>query len=514
MTVLRKYIVSIMLTLCFGLLMGCSAERVTVVTLDGPLRGEVHGDTRVFLGIPYAAPPTGALRFAPPADVPTWTAPRDAVELKPNCAQLIFATDIVQDSSSEDCLYVNVWAPTDGNQHPVMVFIPGGAYIIDGADDPTIDGQRLSERGDVVVVTMNYRLGPFGFLAHEALRKENARSSGDYALLDQRKALQWVQKNISHFGGDASNVTMFGESAGGGSACAQLVAPGSAGLFQKAILESAPCTAYPLPTREEAEQQGKEFTQALGCKGGDAEVLACIRGASTSRVLKALKLNTYVLFGQGVPWTPIVDGVTLQEQPVKLLGRGVSKDIPLLVGANADEGSLFFVLPRTIEGDNDLRAMAKEVFREARVDAVMKRYGGSDDPQASAQRAITEAWVCDARRIARLHTQAGGTAHHYHFTVKLYDALIGLDALHGAEVPFVFGNSFKGIPILPAGIPLKNKMQGYWTNFARTGDPNGDGPRWPVYSAASDESLRLSLQVSTIKEVMREGCDFWDSLMQ
>jgi para-nitrobenzyl esterase len=470
-------------------------------------------ETQIFRGIPFAQPPIGPLRFAPPVAVVPWTEELDATATRSPCAQLTLGSRTMDPTSSEDCLYLNVWAPARAGSFPVVVWFPGGANVIGAGSMPEYDGQRLSEAGGVVVVTVNYRLGAFGFLGHAALRDEEGRSAGDYALLDQRETLHWVKRNIESFGGDPDDVTIFGESAGAGSVCMHMVSPGSASLFQRASLESAPCTGFDLPTRFEAEAQADALVAALGCSGDPSAIRACLRAASTEQVLHALPLNEHVIFGEGVAWGPIVDGVTIPDQPAVLLAGGASATVPVIVGSNADEGTLFFNKDGIVNNEAELRAALAELFDAFAIDAIVARYPVGSDPQSTGIRIVSDIFTCDARRIARLHTAAGGVAYHYHFTHALYDVFIGLGALHGAEIPFVFGNSISGLPVLPAGIPLKNAIQGYWSSFAHQGDPNGGGRHtWPRYDAATDRSLRLDLVVSELTALRRDACDFWDTL--
>jgi para-nitrobenzyl esterase len=233
-----------------------------VMTDDGPVRGLIAGNHREFLGIPYAAPPIGELRWKAPVSHAAWTAAWDATRFGPDCAQVSFVPGLAN-HSSEDCLYLNVYVPNPARRHlPVMVWIHGGSFLVGSGEDA--DGSVLAAKGKVVVVTINYRLGPFGFLAHKSLEAENPHHlSGNYGLLDQQAALKWVRRNIAAFGGDLTRVTIFGESAGGISVCLQLTAPGADGLFQRAINESGPCQLVrPIG---QAQAQGDKLAAALGC---------------------------------------------------------------------------------------------------------------------------------------------------------------------------------------------------------------------------------------------------------
>jgi para-nitrobenzyl esterase len=491
--------------------MACGTDPITVTTPDGPLEGETDGDVKLFRGIPYARPPVGDLRFAPPEPVEPWQETLAANAFKPACSQLSIDGKEFNTSSSEDCLYLNVWAPEGDGPFPVMFWIPGGGYIIGSGAQSEFDGQHLAEQREVVVVTINYRLAAFGFLGHPALR-EIEGTTGNFGLLDQREALRWVQRNIASFGGDPQNVTVFGESAGGGSTAMHLISPGSEGLFHRAILESAPATCFPMPTREESEAQARELSDALGCEGSASDMVQCLRAASMLDVLEALPPNDHFVFGEGVGWWPVVDGEVIPAQPVDLFASGTSSDIPIIIGANSDEARALFPKPGTVQGEDDARSILAEFLPAEQIDQVLGFYSLGSDPQEVMIQIMTDMFICDSRRVARLHTMAGGTAYQYHFTFGFYDDVIGGGAFHTAEIPFVFGNAL-GVPIPPAGIPLKNAVQGYWSSFARTGSPNGaEGPSWPRYDTDEDVSIRLDLKVSKLTGVRREQCDFWDTL--
>lgn len=315
--------------LCLLVLTGCAGRgmdaarspntpsesaRLTVETDRGPLAGTiVDGGVRAFLGIPYAAPPTGARRWRPPAPVDAWNTPRAATRVGPACPQ----PDVPgYATADEDCLTLNVWvAPAGSPRKPVLVWIPGGAFVEGSGGYLLYDGGRLAAREDAIVVTMNYRVGALGFLAHPDLARELGRpASPSYGLLDQRAALQWVQRNAAAFGGDPTNVTVFGQSAGAFSVCAHLAMPGSRGLFARAIMQSGSCadTLYVGP--REAEEQGARLLAALGCRD-----LACLRGKDATTLIRALPLKRGFVLPPGNSWGPVVDGTELPELPLAAL---------------------------------------------------------------------------------------------------------------------------------------------------------------------------------------------------
>jgi para-nitrobenzyl esterase len=488
------------------------AGSVTVVSEGGPLVGRARGELREFLGIPYAAPPVGALRWRPPAPAAAWRTPRDATRPGHACLQL---ADGKRDrDSDEDCLVLNVWAPRPaaGERLPVMVWIHGGAFVLGAGSDDLNDGAKLAARAHVIVVTFNYRLGALGFLAHRQLAREAGRAaSPSYGLLDQRAALAWVQRNIAAFAGDPGNVTLFGESAGAWSTCAHLVAPGSRGLFARAIIQSGACSNALYFSPPEAEAQGDALAAKLGCAGDDAATLACLRGKSADAVAGALPMKRGFLLPPGVWWGPVVDGVELPRQPIDLLRAGDFARVPLLVGANRDEGTV-----HTVSFDSvtpaELSGFVAYVFGAAAVAPVLARYQGT--PKAALTDVVTDGiFVCQARRIARAFTSAGVPAYLYHFTHPLDDPRVhDLGATHSVDLFFLFGNRSKGFGLTVREQPLGQTMMDAWGAFARHGDPSTPSLPWPRYSSAGGEHMTLDLSSTAGTRLKQETCDFWDEL--
>jgi para-nitrobenzyl esterase len=504
------------------------AQPTAVTTEQGEVDGALEGTTRRFLGIPYAAPPTGAGRFRPPQPAAKWTGPRDATKLGPACPQ--FASSLTggpakyDATTSEDCLTLDVWAPhAIASPRPVMVWIHGGGYQSGSGGEPTYEGTILSEAGDVVVVTLNYRLGPLGFAAHPALSSEDPAhaASGNYGILDQRAALAWVKKNIAAFGGDPQNVTVFGESAGAMSVCMQLVSPGSAGLYERAIAESGICPIFPLATRAAAEAQGQALAGALGCKGDDASVRACLRQKTPEEIVTALPLKKEIIFGEGVSWGPHVDGLELPDQPRAILEAKKEAKVPLLLGSNEDEGTLFVkVLGAHFPDAASLEGTFQGLFGDATAKAIAGHYhfDAAKDLDAVATQILGDAFVCDARRTARLHEAAGNPVYLYHF-VHPYAVLIpGLGAFHSAELPFVWGNPYLLTNLKEDELPLSQAMQGYWTRFAAAADPNAGAPAgavaWPRYAAAADQDLNLDLTITVDAHLRKDTCDWMDAQIE
>jgi len=501
---------------------GGGGEPATLVvkTDKGMVEGYADGSSRLFFGIPYAAPPTGDLRWKPPAPHDAWESTFEATKKGKACPQTSPLTAKLDTSSSEDCLVLNVWAPEKPSSAslPVLVWIHGGAFVLGSGGEKAYDGQVLSETTGMLVVSVNYRLGPLGFLALPELESESAShpSTGGYGFEDQRAALQWVKANIAAFGGDPGKVTLFGESAGGISTCMHMVSPESKGLFQRAIIESGPCdTAVSKPV---ATAQGDAFAAALGCKG-DPDVLGCLRGKSTEEIMSALPSSNDFLFGDGANWFPVVDGWNLPDAPGKLLESGSFEKVPVIVGSNADEATLFFVLGKTKITDE----AAFETFAEALVPGhgkdVVAKYPSATygSVQAAATAAVGDAgFVCATRRMARATSQAGADTFLYHFTYAPKGGLFGdLGAFHSAEIKFVLGNPGQLLPnpLTDEELTMSKAIMGYWSAHADKGNPNLEGAvEWPQYTAAKDQNIVLDLTISTQSSFKKDLCDFWDEV--
>jgi para-nitrobenzyl esterase len=490
-----------------------------VMTSAGCVRGELAGKLAVFRGIPYAAPPVGPLRWKLPQPPVRWTGVRDARAFGKACPQ--------QDSPisgkldwDEDCLTLNVWTPGRTGKRPVMVWIHGGGLTQGASSLPYYDGTHLVERGDLVVVSINYRLGPLGFLAHPALTGEDAthHASGNFGLFDQIAALWWVKANIAAFGGDPAQVTIFGESAGGESVCALMASPPARGLFARAIIESAQCVDYGKPLRalhdargkaESAEDQGMRFAAALGCTGAGA--LACLRSKTAAEILGAAPAAVGFL-GKGEHWGFTVEGWALPDAPASLMAAGKLADVPTIVGTNADEATLFTAkLP--IARPIGFFAALRRIFpgHEAEV-AAQYPLGSYGSPKQAFDALVTDVvFTCPARRAARALRRQQPHVYRYLFThVTEQNRAKGAGATHGAEIPFVFGTCSA---TSKDELALADHMTEYWARFARTGDPNGgSGPAWPAYDAASDSYLELEWPITAHTGLRTAACDVLDSL--
>ena len=442
-------------------------------------------DVVAFMGIPYAAPPVGPLRWRPPQPAPAWSQPLVANKVGPICMQKYDAKDngVGPPPMSEDCLTLNVWRPFVESDHalPVMVWIHGGGFVNGSGTAALYDGSALARQG-VVVVTLNYRLGRFGFFAHPALDREHpGEPVGNYGLMDQIAALKWVRDNIDGFGGDPAEVTVFGESAGGISVNQLMVSPAARGLFKAAITESGVGREYSVRLHEanpmgapSAEAAGEAFAKSLGVTGDDA---ASLRAISAEKILAAG--DPAPLNGSG----PIIDGQVVPMDVADAFARGLEAKIPFIVGSN----SLEFPVPPA--GVEKLLGSVAHLTPDQRA-KIEAAYG---DKAAFAQNIVSDVIFTEpARHLAALHAKNGQAVWLYRFSV-LSPAVRGVlkGAVHASERQYVF-QTLAASP-WPTGESDKaaaTAMSAYWTNFAKTGDPNGGGlPSWPTYSPAQDRLL-------------------------
>jgi para-nitrobenzyl esterase len=468
-----------------------------VKTEGGALVGEPAAAPGVaaYKGIPYAAPPVGPLRWKAPQPAAPWKGRRKADAFGHRCPQnRIYDDMIFRDEPSEDCLYLNVWAPVKAKGAPVMVWIHGGGFVTGSASEPRQDGGKLAAKG-VVVVGINYRLGVFGFFAHPELTRESGRNaSGNQGLLDQVAALQWVKRNIAAFGGDPGNVTIFGESAGSFAVSAHMASPLSRGLFHRAIGESgafftAGDQAMAPKGLAASEQAGAQFASEQG-----APTLAALRAKPAAELLKAASGPAAFRFG------PNLDGALLPQAAYDVFAAGGQSHVPLLAGWNADE----IRAAVTLNPNKPTVASFGEQVRQrfgAHADAVLKAYAAATDAEAleSSASLLNDTFIGYATwKWIEMHEVTGGSPV-YRFS---FDRDIPLPpnhtvngrpvtreetgARHAGEIEYVFG-TLDSVPKVvwdPQDRALSEQMMGYWTNFARSGDPNGPGlPAWPRYGA-------------------------------
>jgi para-nitrobenzyl esterase len=488
---------------------------------NGVIQGVISADDKVrtYKGIPYAAPPVGPLRWKAPQPVANWSGVRPSSEYGARCMQGFIYSDMVfhDNGPSENCLYLNLWMPAHPAtpKLPVMVWIYGGGFAAGSSSEPRQDAGNLSKQG-VLVVSMNYRLGIFGFFTHPALAKESGHnSSGNYGLLDQLAALRWVHDNIAVFGGDPENVIIFGQSAGASSVSALVASPLAKGLFQRAIGESGSTLSVtrPLPTLKESEKVHGEFARAA--LGTDS--LPALRDKSAEEILQAALKNKDIRF------SPDIDGYFLPESPYAIYASGKQAHVPLLAGWTADERS-----GRDILGDKEptpanFNAAVRALYKD-HAGAVLKLYPAATNQQAKQAAhdlARDRAAGYSVWKWLELQRRTGNaTVFRYEFDQApplAPDAAPGAKptAFHASEIEYVFSVlGHKTRPWRPEDRKLSAMMSTYWANFAKTGNPNGaDLPNWPRYSEADGfEVMHLVADPKAAPDQYRARYELLDKL--
>lgn len=504
---------------------GAAASSDVVLTARGPVRGQASSGGRAFRGIPYVKPPTGALRWrAPVEESACFPATFDATQFGAQCPQLEQGQGQPFDAGgpiigSEDCLTLNVFTPSGATPDaglPVMFFIHGGgntggsaSELIGAGQVRLYDGTTLAQRGNVVVVTAQYRLGVLGFLSMAELDEPGGNVSGNFGLLDQQAALRWVRRNIAAFGGDPARVMLFGESAGAIDTCTHLAMPGSAGLFHRALMQSGSCVSA-LPTAARRMEAATWFP-GTGCVG-QAEVAACLRALTPEQLIRAYPVQVMVGARRGVvSWGPTVDGVVLPQVPAEAMRAGNHHKVPLIVGSNTEETSL--VTP-PITTEAEYRAAVVQLVGPVVADQVLQRYPVATygSPRRALTQVTTDAFfTCQARIATRAaaHGQPGVPVRRYVYARALQPTR---GAFHGIELAYVF-QKFGELSVMPmADLAVEASMLRLWTTFAATGNPNGAGTiDWPLLSS-QEQSLIIDPVLSTQAGYRGAECDFFDSL--
>jgi len=482
--------------------MAVSAAPDSIKVDGGRIAGTAVDGVRAFKGIPFAAPPVGALRWKAPQPVVGWDGVRTANKFGPECVQTPYPTGSVYTMEpapqSEDCLYLNVWTTGGaGDRRPVMVWIHGGAWTRGASNIATYDGAALAKRG-VVVVTTNYRLGPLGFLAHPDLTAESPQhSSGNYAILDHIAAMKWVQRNIAAFGGNPDNVTIFGESAGSWSVNAMQATPLASGLFHRAIGESGAQFAR-TPRLSEAEQGGLALAKAVG-----ADSLRALREVPAEKLVAVQSFRSSIN----------VDGWILPDDVRAIFAQKKHSPVPVLVGSNADEWTTLgnpAAFPKTMDDfrkriESQFPGMARE-FDEA-----YPVRNESDIASAMFGLGRDLTFSLEMRTWARLVTAAGQRAFLYQFThVPPGPEAESRRAYHASEIQYVFGNlKNAAFTYTEADRRLSDAMSNYWVNFATTGDPNGKGLSvWKTYEPGAEPYLELGTQIQGKNRLLQKQLDF------
>jgi len=494
----RGLAVAAMAVLVAGAAQAAPAPMVVKVE-SGQLRGAVTDGVLAFKGVPFAAAPVGDLRWRPPQPAKAWTGVRLAETIGKDCLQGPIPGDPgLGTDLAEDCLFLNVWRPAKAGAKklPVMVWIYGGGLVNGGTQPAIYQGDKFAKQG-VIFVSINYRLGRFGFFAHPALTAEHpAEPKGNYGYMDQVAALKWIQRNIAAFGGDPGNVTIFGESAGGFSVHALVASPLAKGLFHKAIVESGGGRDQLGSTRTlaQGEQVGLAFGKSVGAEGADAAALAKLRDLPADKVTGGLSMRTFLTLNPVTYPGPTVDGKLVVETPEAAYRAGRHAKVPIITGATGADLGLNF--------SANLDALLQPFPDRA---AALKAYDPDNTGNFAAIRqkvGMDQAMQEPARFVAGTFAKARIPSWQFRFDY-VGDALKAQNprgAPHASEIPYVFDTYGPGYIAMvsvrksgeasPQDLAVAKTIQGYWLNFARTGDPNGAGlPRWPKYDPARDELM-------------------------
>lgn len=503
----------------------------TVRISSGLVSGVRSADrrVRVFKGIPYARPPVGERRWRAPEPPEPWDGTRPAEQFGPRCLQPSRLPNSIgyfgPEPQSEDCLYLNVWTAAESGEdrRPVMVWIHGGAFYLGSGALPIFQGEALARRG-AVVVTVNYRLGRLGFLAHPLLSRESSRrSSGNYGWLDLIAALHWVQDNIGAFGGDPDNVTIFGQSAGSSTVNAFMASPKTRGLFHRAIGQSGGALGRPgrpggssMLMLDAAEKAGLEFSRALGAnslndlRSQSAQAIQLIRPEAGWTMQPILDPSQPGPIERETAWA-IIDGDVLVQPPRDVFSHGAQHAVPLLTGANGNEGALFAPAP-------SLSAFTSKMSSELgdRAAAFSAFYPADNDAAAAAASLAArgeQTFVAQNWSWARLHARTGQPVYHYRFDrASPQGEFATLGAFHGAEIPYVFGTlDVRTWPWTASDRRLSEIMSSYWINFALAGDPNGEGvPHWPKFDDRKPTTMLFAGQPTPTAMPRQSALAFWE----
>jgi para-nitrobenzyl esterase len=498
------------------------SENLVVNTTIGQLRGVDHPSGGAeFLGIPYAQPPVGEMRWHEPVPTKSWEGVRDAKAFGAPCAQPILGGDWNKydaDRSNEDCLFLNVitpvWPPK--SPLPVMFWLHGGANVGGSASSSLYKDGTLVQHG-VILVTVNYRLGIFGFFAHPELTRESSHhASGNYGLLDQLAALRWVRENIAKFGGDPTNITVFGQSAGAQDTSLLMSSPLSKDLFQRAIAESGSAVNPPMPLLADAERSGQKLATALKAPAGDGAI-KYLRGMSAPDLLKNLSTQDPAqlpIFG------PDIDGWMITRTPLEIFSLGQESSIPLIIGTTTREFGM-------VASPDAVRKMIQDETGSFAI-RTLPLYGLADNGQGTADPVyggVGDQWIADLAFRCPITTQAAWhtAGHHATYEYEFEHAIPGQEAqgaVHSADLPYVFGFFPKTGNIAgnfgEMDYKLADLMETYWTNFAKTGNPNaGATPNWPEFgSAQSFIKFTQDGRVTTSSGLRRPQCDLFREVLQ
>lgn len=478
-------------------------DGVVVRTASGPVKGEKEKAVFVFRGIRYAAPPVGTLRFRPPVPPIAWTEVRAALDFAPACPQLVEIDPTENNNSvmAEDCLAVNVWTPgADNKKRPVMVWIHGGGFIEGSARNTWYDGAILAGHGNVIVVSMQYRMGAWGFLDVSDIGGQDFAQSGNAGLLDEISALRWVKENIAAFGGDPNNVTLFGQSAGAGSVGILMVMPAARGLFHKAIMESG--TPKEVTDKARAIEVSREYMKIAGVANVEE-----LQKLTTAQMIDAQRKLFQTTLGYSA-FRPVLDDTMLGEFPMQAMVAGHGTAVPLLIGTNLDEVRLWpalYDVPLERKPEGLLRKQLEGIVG-SKASVVIDTYRKADvDFGDSVMQLLGDVLMrLPAIRFAEANSPRQPT-YMYLFTYRSTSTYKKYGACHGMELPFVFGLIDDLDVIAFTGRDshretLMNQLQQAWVNFARSSDPSQPGLAWPRY----DEKTRATMEFGLASRVVND----------
>lgn len=462
-----------------------------VSTAYGQLQGEQNGGVNVWRGIPFAAPPVGELRFRAPQPPESWNTVREATDFGPVNLQPV-STGVTRFGGttpvySEDCLYLNVWSPAEaeeGEALPVMVWIHGGTFVTGAGSQPMFDGAQMARNGKVVLVTVNYRLGPLGFLHLSHL---GGGLGSNLGLLDQIAALEWVQENIAAFGGDPGRVTVFGESAGSMSIAALLAMPAAKGLFSRAIMESGAAQSL---SGEQGEQIAAAFLAELGMQAGGS--LELLQSLPAQQMMEAAGRMAYKLSGDSLSmyFQPVIEPSTLPEEPAQAIAEGAASGIPLLIGTNLHEGNLFF---RDGQGGENFARSLQSLEQLMGIEDLSELASGYNKTWEGQAEVLTDLffWASSIAFAEKQRQHAPVWMYRFDWTVPGHPLLE--KAIHGAEILYVFNNlpllKLYGLQVTPDMEGVAEAMQRAWTAFACQGDPSAPELSWPQYTPEQRATL-------------------------
>ncbi len=488
---------------------------LVVKTTSGPVVGATERGVLVFRGIRFASPPVGPLRFRPPVSPTSWTEVQPALDFAPACSQLVDIDPTENNNSvmAEDCLAVNIWTPqADAKKRPVMVWIHGGGFIGGSARNTWYDGATLAGRGDIVVLTLQYRLGAWGFLELSEIGGQEYAESGNLGLLDQIAALKWVKQNVAAFGGDPNNVTIFGQSAGAGSAGMLMIVPAASGLFQKAILESG--TPKEVNDKERAIEVSQMFMKIAGVNS-----IGGLRGLSVAQMRDAQKKLFDTRFGYSA-FRPVIDGTVITELPMQAIAAGHAVFVPLLMGTNLDEIRLWSALYDLPIDQKPLPVLEKQLADVVgtRAHEAIETYRATNANYGDAVIHLIGDLLMRMPMIRVTETVGRRQpTYMYVFTYRSTSNYKKFDSAHGMETPFVFGTADDLDAIVftgrnPAKNVLMEQMQQSWIDFARTGDPGHSRLPWPKYDEITRATMQLGISCAVVSDPNSKERTVWDGL--